>query len=123
MLASNRLNGYQHQPRPQARFIMCGRCDFGYVHMNSRKAGWTRRVEWDTAESLGYLSPGGAQYMLPKDDPTYRSWDDSFVVSTLCNCVRKAMHVPLRDDINFGDDDMAGKPKPKPMKPGGKPKC
>lgn len=68
-------------------FSPCGQCDNGWLDFLPENVGWTRKPEWDTGITRGYLTPGGVRYDFPRED-------SPFLVSTVCNCARPWLRMP-----------------------------
>lgn len=68
---------------------LCGKCRDGYIDYEPEEVGWKRLTQYDTKNDIAYRTTGGAIFKQP------RFGTEKLVVSSLCNCMRKAMNFPL----------------------------
>lgn len=79
-------------------FSMCGGCEHGWIDFAPEACGWTRLPRHDRVLvndgggqvwEEAWRTAGGALYMHPRGIGPLK-------ISTLCDCVRAAMNIPLR---------------------------
>ncbi len=80
------MKNYQGDCFSNDKFAPCGRCESGWIDLKPQQCGWHREPARDTREAYCWRTAGGVLYWHPK-------WEKPLVISVLCNCVRRAMHI------------------------------